>query len=133
MTISRRRFVRAAAATAAATLLERWLAAQTVRSIDGGRLVRTMPLGRFDRRPAPPLHVRLGSGLDARQFTDLSILDGADLVTPTSRFYIRTAHPPGLPSADTWQITIAGQGIQVDREGGDERLALARLHLCDPT
>jgi DMSO/TMAO reductase YedYZ molybdopterin-dependent catalytic subunit len=52
-----------------------------------------MPLGRFDGKPAPPLDRLLGAGLDARQFTDLAALDSNSLVTPTDRFYIRTAAP----------------------------------------
>jgi len=54
------------------------------------------------------MHTLLGTGLDARQFTDLSALDPDHLVTPTDRFYVRTAHPPDLPAADTWSIACGG-------------------------
>jgi len=41
-----------------------------------------------------PLNHLLGSGLDARLFTDLSTLaPQSDLVTPNERFYVRTAAP----------------------------------------
>jgi len=63
--------------------------------------------GRFDGRPTPPLHVLLGAGLDARQFTDLSALDAGRLVTPTEQFYIRTAHAPELPAAAAWRVARA--------------------------
>lgn len=74
----------------------------------GARFIRTMPLGRLDRRPAPPYHQLLGSGLDARLFTDLSGLDADHLVTPTERFYIRSAAAPALPAAASWQLTLGG-------------------------
>ena len=94
MRLSRRQFVTAMGATGVSLALERWLGAQSLRPLAGGRLVRTMPLGRLDGRPMPPLHTLLGTGLDARQFTDISALDEDHLVTPTEHFYIRTAHPP---------------------------------------
>lgn len=77
----------------------------------GARLIRTLPLGRLDRRPKPPMHTLLGTGLDARQFTDLSSLSSETLRTPTERFYIRTAAPSTLPDSSTWRIFL----------GGDER------------
>ncbi|MGE3956132.1 MAG: molybdopterin-dependent oxidoreductase [Vicinamibacterales bacterium] len=112
MRLSRRAFVRAASAAAVAGALDRWLGAQALRPVDGGRLLRTMPLGRFDGRPAPPMHQLLGAGLDARQFTDLSVLAPDRLVTPTEHFYIRTAHPP-LPAIDGWRLALGGR---VERE-----------------
>src|SRR6476661_10649758 len=97
MSVTRRQFTRALGSAGIALAFERWLDAQPIRPVAGGRLTGTMPLGRFDRRPAPPLNVLLGTGLDARQFTDLSAIDGTSPVTPVERFYIRTSHPPELP------------------------------------
>jgi DMSO/TMAO reductase YedYZ molybdopterin-dependent catalytic subunit len=60
------------------------------------RFVATVPLGNPSGGPTAPLNRLLGSGLDARQFTDLSTINRRDpntLVTPTDRFYIRTAAP----------------------------------------
>lgn len=108
MRLSRRQFVTAMGATGVSLALERWLGAQSLRPLAGGRLVRTMPLGRLDGRPMPPLHTLLGTGLDARQFTDISALDEDHLVTPTEHFYIRTAHPPSLPSTAAWRIALGG-------------------------
>jgi DMSO/TMAO reductase YedYZ molybdopterin-dependent catalytic subunit len=96
------------AATGAGLTLERLVAAQPLQALPTGRLLRTMPLGRLDGRPQPPLHRLLGSGLDARQFTDLAGLDPDRLVTPTARFYIRTARPQALPAAAGWRIAIGG-------------------------
>jgi DMSO/TMAO reductase YedYZ molybdopterin-dependent catalytic subunit len=67
-----------------------------------------MPLGRFDSRPTPPLNTLLGTGLDARQFTDLSGLDSDHPRTATEQFYIRTAHPPSLPPVESWRIACGG-------------------------
>ena len=108
MKVSRRQFAEKIAATAASLAFGRWVGAQVLRPVTDGRLVRTMPLGRFDGRPAPPLHTLLGSGLDARQFCDLSTIDADHLTTLTERFYIRTSHPPVLPAASTWTIVCGG-------------------------
>ena len=112
MTVSRRQFTRGLATAGVALALERWLGAQALRPVANGRLVRVMPLGRIDGRPTPTLHVLLGAGLDARQFTDLSALDAGRLVTPTEQFYIRTAHPPDLPAAATWRDRGGGSAAQ---------------------
>ena len=135
MDISRRRFTKTLATTGVALALERWLRAQTLRPVESGRLVRTMPLGRFDGRPAPPLHTLLGTGLDARQFTDLSALDADHLVVPTERFYVRTAHPPVLPSLDSWTIVCGGlvaaeQRVDIHALERDARDIGVRLMEC---
>jgi len=78
---------------------------------------------------APPFGRLLGSGLDARLFTDLTLLGGsagnpqssvrtppsaiggsssASLVTPNDRFFVRTACPSPLPPAAAWSIGIGG-------------------------
>src|SRR5262245_46327749 len=104
--LSRRRFL-SALGVASGFTLERLLDAQSVRT-PAGRLIRVMPLGRFDRRPAPPPHVLLGAGLDARQFADLAAVEPDHLITPTDHFFIRTAHPAAMPSADRWRLTLGG-------------------------
>jgi len=63
------------------------------------RFVAALPLGN-PGGAMTPLGRLLGNGLDARQFTDLSAIradDPATLVTPTDRFYIRTAAPGAPP------------------------------------
>lgn len=88
-----------------------WLAAQSLEPIEGGRLVGNMRLGRFDGRPFPFLHQLLLRGLDARLFTDLSLVTPDRLVTPTEQFYVRTEHPPSLPPADNWKIALTAPGV----------------------
>ena len=70
--------------------------------------MRALPLGRFDGRPAPRLGMLHGAGLDARQFTDLSGLSDASLITPTDRFFIRTAAPTKA-DLSPWRLRVAGQ------------------------
>lgn len=106
---SRRRFLRTLGGAGAAMTLERLLDAQALKAPADGRLLRLMPLGRFDGRPAPPLHTLLGAGLDARQFTDLTALAPDRLVTPVEHFFVRTSHPPALPPAAEWTIALGGR------------------------
>lgn len=63
----------------------------------------------------PPFGRLLGAGLDARQFTDLTLLAESGitnhpsaLLTPTDRFFIRTAAPAALPPADRWALRVGG-------------------------
>src|SRR4051794_20094762 len=83
----------------------------------GARFVGTVPLGNPGRLPAPPFGRLLGSGLDARLFTDLTLLrqslanhgsavatrpagrdsSSASPVTQNDRFFVRTAAPSKLP------------------------------------
>lgn len=119
MTIGRRHALASMAFAGAWLSLERLLAATSSAKssvgqdtrLAGARLIKTMPLGRLDGRPKPTMHALLGTGLDARQFTDLTTLSAETLITPTERFYIRTAAPSGLPDASRWRIVL----------GGDER------------
>jgi DMSO/TMAO reductase YedYZ molybdopterin-dependent catalytic subunit len=88
--------------------LERLLAAQSLAPPPPGRLARLMTLGRFDRRPPNPLGTLLGDGLDARLFTDLSGLTPASLVTPTDRFFVRTAASTLHKTRERWELAIGG-------------------------
>jgi DMSO/TMAO reductase YedYZ molybdopterin-dependent catalytic subunit len=77
------------------------------------RFIAAVPLGEPGGRPSPPFGRLLGAGLDARQFTDLSLLSAirnpqSALVTPTDRFFIRTAAPPSLPPPDRWGLHVGG-------------------------
>jgi len=114
VSLSRRRFLRASAAAGAALWTGVVEAAQRIATNGParGQLVRTVPLGRFDGGRVPPFGTLLGSGLDARQFTDLSTLTPETLVIPNDRFFIRTAAPSGL-SADLdprrWVIDAGGR------------------------
>ena len=59
----------------------------------------------------PPFGRLLGAGLDARLFTDLSLLSAdkpETLVTPTDRVFIRTAFPSAPRRTDPWIIRTGG-------------------------
>ena len=105
----RRRFLEALGIAGTTLSLDQLLGAQLLSVPAEGRLLRVMPLGRLDGRPTPPLRTLLGAGLDARQFTDLTDLAPDRLVTPTEHFFIRTSHPPALPSAAAWPVAIGGR------------------------
>ena len=68
-----------------------------------------MPLG-TPGVVAPPFGRLLGSGLDARLFTDLSQLGSPQsaIVTPNDRFFVRTAFPSTLTRTDPWTVRIGG-------------------------
>ena len=67
-------------------------------------------LGQVDfsgERPAQ-MDAAFGAELDGRLYTDLSLLDGTDLVTPTEKFYIRTRASELLPDPRSWQVSMGG-------------------------
>jgi len=118
----------------AASLSPLLLAVRQVRPSQipaGARLIGTVP---FELpRDAAPLEQLLGAGLDARLFTDLSSLDPGQLVTPSQRFFIRTAASPRLPGAP-WKVQIAGLSNAQAAFGVDElgRMAApAGTHLVE--
>ena len=79
------------------------------------RFIAAIPLGE-PGGTAPPFGRLLGTGLDARQFTDLSPLGEAAIrrsaqpasVTPVDRFFIRTAAPSALPPPERWALRLGG-------------------------
>jgi DMSO/TMAO reductase YedYZ molybdopterin-dependent catalytic subunit len=109
--VPRRTFLEHSATVGAALsgFVETALARAPQTDLAGGRLLGTIPLGRFDNRPTPPLERVLGTGLDARQFTDLSTLTGDTLVIPNSRFYIRTVSPLQARQSDSWIVRVGGR------------------------
>jgi DMSO/TMAO reductase YedYZ molybdopterin-dependent catalytic subunit len=101
-------------------------------ALSDATLSRTVPLGRFDGRPAPPFGTLLGTSLDARQFTDLSALGEDTLITPTDKFYIRTARSPAFPSS--WVIHLGGSVRRPQSVLPDALTALVRpmgVHLME--
>jgi len=76
-------------------------------ALAGGRLLGTLPLVGQGSPPAPPFGQVLGTGLDARLFTDLSTLTPETLVTPNEQFFIRTTCPPKVSGA-SWTIDVGG-------------------------
>ncbi len=55
-----------------------------------------------------PLDTLFGSELDARLYSDLSILTPENPVPPTERFYVRTCASHLLDSEKAWQIRLGG-------------------------
>lgn len=72
-----------------------------------GRLLSILPLGRLEENAAP-LERLLGTGLDARKFTDLSTLNPETLLTDSERFFIRTARPAAAERATAWSVRLSG-------------------------
>jgi DMSO/TMAO reductase YedYZ molybdopterin-dependent catalytic subunit len=70
-----------------------------MQPVGAGDFIGTIPFG-TPGIPTTPLNRRLGAGLDARLFTDLTTLGNSqsDLITPNERFYVRTAAPGAPPS-----------------------------------
>ena len=62
----------------------------------------------FLSEPPVPLEVPQSSELDGRLYTDLSLLEGPDAVTPAEKFYIRTRASELLPDAANWQVKLGG-------------------------
>lgn len=119
MLVNRRNFIAAAGALGATASLDpiaRALAlgAQPLGRVPDGRLIGTVPLGRFDGRPAPPPHVLLGAGLDARQFVDLSSVDEQNLITANDRFFVRTSRPGAELPVAGWSLELGGRVVRPD-------------------
>jgi DMSO/TMAO reductase YedYZ molybdopterin-dependent catalytic subunit len=108
--LSRRVFLERSAALGPALWRLVDSSAQTVRppGLEGRRMVRVMPLGRFDGRPVPPLDRLLGTGLDARLFTDLSNLSEDALLITNARFFIRTSAGPQVVR-EPWSLQVGGR------------------------
>jgi DMSO/TMAO reductase YedYZ molybdopterin-dependent catalytic subunit len=105
---SRRRFLAAALAAASVGSLRKLLAQALPAEDLPGRLIGTLPFARATGAPSPPLETPLGTGLDARLFTDLSTLTEKTRITSNDRFYIRTACPPALRRTQPWTIQVGG-------------------------
>ncbi len=118
MSVSRRDFL-------SASLLLPAVARQTSEA----RLIGLVPLGNPGGAPPPPFGRLLGDGLDARLFTDLSLLGAprtphgaprtsadaprtfADAVAPRTsaeEFFVRTAVPRTLPPVESWRVRVGG-------------------------
>ncbi len=83
-----------------------------------GTLVRLLPLYGVGAQDVPLGQMVGGPGLDARQFTDLSGLSAATLVTPTEQVFVRTSAPRRLDhDAAAWPVAVgrsaAGGGATV--------------------
>src|SRR5579872_894868 len=100
MILSRRDFLSAALLAPAAFSFQR-----------DARLLGVVPLGNPGGFPTAPFGRLLGTGLDARLFTDLAELGAKpspSLVTPSDRFFVRTAFPATFDPAAPWSIRVGG-------------------------
>ena len=107
--VTRRRFLAASGAGAAVWLSPLAQLAARQPPLAGGRLIGTLALGDPLRPDNPPLNRLLGSGLDARLFTDLSALAADELTTPNDRFFVRTACPARADAARAWPLAVGGR------------------------
>ena len=71
----------------------------------GGKRLGTLE---FKGESQAPLDTMIGASLDARQFSDLSRLSPEQLVTPTEKFYVRTAASELLDPSTPWMINVSG-------------------------
>jgi DMSO/TMAO reductase YedYZ molybdopterin-dependent catalytic subunit len=62
----------------------------------------------FTGESQAPLDTIIGTGLDARLFSDLSELTPGQFVTPTERFYVRTTASELLDPGKPWMISVSG-------------------------
>jgi DMSO/TMAO reductase YedYZ molybdopterin-dependent catalytic subunit len=118
---TRRRFLSAAAGSAAAT----WLAPVEgagfwgrTAAEGGPRLLGTLP---FVGEGAFPLDTTIGAGLGRRRALDLSSLAPGALVTSQDQFFIRTGRPERFPPTDTWKVRVHGL-VEMPVEIGVEEL-----------
>jgi DMSO/TMAO reductase YedYZ molybdopterin-dependent catalytic subunit len=100
-------------------------ALQTDERVRGGRLLGTVPLGLRQER-MPPLDTLLGTGLDARLFTDLSTLSPETLITSNERFFIRTTQPDAARTRGPWTIRLEGRTAASHTVALDELKTLER-------
>jgi hypothetical protein len=113
---SRRSFLRATlAATGAwaldAASVERLMAQAGCAAGLPGDLVDVLPL--TGERPRPTAYGQAlgGSGLERRQFTDLSGLSPDRLITPSNQVFVRTDTPPGVAErAASWNVGLGPDG-----------------------
>ncbi len=67
----------------------------------------------FEDEPPPRFGSLRGAGWDARRRYDLARVDVDDRITPTDRFYVRTAEPDLVDiQEDGWTIAVGGQAVK---------------------
>ncbi len=71
----------------------------------GGTKLGAVP---FTKEGGRPLDTLFNSGLDGRLYTDLSDLTSDKLITPNSKFFVRTRYPDLLKPSGPWKIRVSG-------------------------
>lgn len=82
------------------------LAAQSCENAPLGELIATLPVHGDTARSTAYGQVLGGAGLDARRFTDLSVLAPDRLTTPTRELFLRTAAPAALDADAPWPLAL---------------------------
>ena len=142
--VSRRELLRAAIASGGGVVVGMLggrageLFAQSLCESSGplGDLVGLVPLHGDRPRSIPFGEMLGGPGLDARLFTDLSLLQPDRLITPTAEMFVRTEAPVALkttPSA--WSISARGfdaveRAVTIDQLGREAKPMGAHLIEC---
>lgn len=81
-----------------------------------------------------PFDTMIGTGLDARLFSDLSGLCAEQLLTPTEKFYVRTTASELLDLSMPWMINVSGLVEEPVRLRSDELQKSAKpmgMHLME--
>lgn len=110
--MQRRDFVRGALTWGGVTFLggTRMLAehmiAQSCEPTPLGELVSVLPVHGDTARSTPYGRIVGGEGLDARRFTDLSLLTPDRLITPTEELFLRTTAPDSLEDEAAWPLAL---------------------------
>jgi DMSO/TMAO reductase YedYZ molybdopterin-dependent catalytic subunit len=71
----------------------------------GGKQLGTIA---FSKEASVSMETLLGAELDGRLYTDLSTLNPENAVTPTEKFYVRTAASDLLDSQKAWRVQMGG-------------------------
>jgi DMSO/TMAO reductase YedYZ molybdopterin-dependent catalytic subunit len=86
--------------------LELCAAALCPNPFEGGQQLGLVPFAYAEGNPS--FHTLMDQGLDARLYTDLSVLQPDALVTPNDKFFVRTAFPDQLDPSRAWSIGVTG-------------------------
>ena len=88
----------------------------------------------FINEGSVPLGTPQGSELDGRLYTDLSMLEPQNAITPTQKFYIRTRVSELLPAPDSWEVKVNGrveQGLSLEIEHLKKAAKPMGVHLME--
>jgi len=107
---TRRNFLRSSFVAGGALLVGFDRISTLAAQIQGDAFEGGKHLGNLDfaAESRAPLDTLFGSELDARLYSDLSILTPENPIPPTERFYVRTCASHLLDSEKAWQIRLGG-------------------------
>jgi DMSO/TMAO reductase YedYZ molybdopterin-dependent catalytic subunit len=88
----------------------------------------------FSKEASVQMETALGAELDGRLYTDLSTLNPENAVTPTEKFYVRTAASELLDSLKAWRVHMGGLAAKPSELNLEELKKMAKpmgLHLME--